>query len=160
MIFVTVGSQMPFDRLVTAMDQWVANQNQPVDVFAQIGVTDYLPSHLRFVQSMSPKEFGEMVQASKVIVAHAGMGSVLTALEGGKPIVLMPRRGELKETRNDHQIATAKWLADRKGVFVAMDEPELYEALENALNSNSSCQEISSDASPELIGALKGFIHG
>ena len=158
MIFVTVGSQLPFDRLIIAMDEWVAKQTDSVDVFAQIGLTDYRPKNLRFAESISPKEFSEMVRAATIMVAHAGMGSVLTALEVGKPLVLMPRRGNLLETRNDHQIATAKWLAEREGIFVAMDETSLPSALDRALSSCTGGKQISSYASPSLIGALKEFI--
>ena len=159
MIFVTVGSQMSFDRLIIAMDHWAARQDVPVDVFAQIGRTDYRPKSLRFSDYMSPKEYGEMVDEAQVIVAHASMGTVLTALELGKPLVLMPRQGSLLETRNDHQIATAKWLAGHEGVFVAMDEAELHSALESALNSCSGIKVISKYASPTFIEMLKQFIN-
>lgn len=150
---------MPFDRLIMAMDKWAAGRVGSVDVFAQIGATNYRPSNLRFADSISPKEFREMVRVAKVMVAHAGMGSVLTALEVGKPLVLMPRRGVLEETRNDHQIATAKWLAVRTGIFVAMDEAELPTVLDRALISCDNAQQISTYASPSLIGALKEFIN-
>ena len=128
MIFVTVGSQMPFDRLVVAMDRW-AGERPGCDVFAQVGKDGYRPSAMRFADSISPRDFLATVANSALIVAHAGMGSVLTALEFGKPIVLLPRQGALQETRNDHQIATARWLMDRPGVFVAMCESELPDAI-------------------------------
>ncbi len=35
MIFVTVGEQLPFDRLVRAVDEWAAASGK--EVFAQIG---------------------------------------------------------------------------------------------------------------------------
>lgn len=158
MIFVTVGSQMPFDRLIVAMDAWAAAQPNPINIFAQIGSSSYRPTTLRWNQSLTPGEFKEAVSTADIIVAHAGMGSVLTAMEMGKSLVLMPRLGDLQETRNDHQIATAKWLAKRDGIFVAMDETELPLALAKAITAAQRTVTIAPYASPTLIDAIKKFV--
>ena len=63
--------------------------------------------------------------AAELVVAHAGIGSVVTAGEHGKPIVLLPRRARLGEHRNDHQRDTVAHLAGRPGIFVADDEGAL-----------------------------------
>lgn len=67
------------------------------------------------------------------MVAHAGMGSVLTALEHDKPMLLMPRRAALLETRNDHQVATLRWLESKPGIYPADDEAALHTALDDWL---------------------------
>ena len=64
---------------------------------------------------MSPKECTDRMVAADAIIAHAGMGTILTALEMGKPLLVMPRRAELGEHRNDHQLATAMRFADLGG---------------------------------------------
>lgn len=158
MIFVTVGSQMAFDRLVTAMDHWTATQSRAEDVFAQIGPTTLRPTAMRWSVSLTPTEFNAAISTAEIIVAHAGMGSVLTALELGKPLVLMPRRGDLMETRNDHQVATAHWLSSRAGIFVAMDEHALPAALETARDAKQRMNTIAPDATPQLIEAIRRFI--
>ena len=149
---------MPFDRLIAAMDTWAAEQLGVIEVFAQVGCTKYKPRSMAFAESISPAEFADKVHGSSVMVAHAGMGSVLTALEVGRPLVIMPRRGDLLETRNDHQIATAKWLADRSGIYVAMSEGDLPQALSRAMLSGAENREISPNASPQLVGALRLFL--
>ena len=57
------------------------------------------------------------MDAAAAIVAHAGMGTILTALETGKRLLVMPRRAALGEHRNDHQLATVSrspsWAASR-----------------------------------------------
>ncbi len=154
MIFVTVGSQMPFDRLVRAVDEWAAARGRS-DVFAQIGPTDWRPAHIAWETFIEPAEFRRRMETADVIVAHAGMGSILTALELGKPILVMPRQGALRETRNDHQLATAlKW---RDRIAVATDERELAVRLD-ALAELRPSERISSGASPELIEAIRSFI--
>ena len=149
MIFATVGSQMPFDRLIRALDEWAGKQEGAVSVLAQIGNSDVVASHLKIVSSLSPGEFRESVKNAEVIVAHAGTGSVLTAMEFGKPLVVLPRLGAWQETRNDHQVATAKWLSSKPGVYVAMSESDLSAAIDRARNQALATAEISRFASPE-----------
>jgi len=155
-IFVTVGSADPFDRLVRAVDEW-AGSRERTDVFAQIGKSRYAPRHMEAVPFLSPSEFRERVRAARLLVAHAGMGSIITALEAGKPIILMPKWARLGEHRNDHQIATAKRFGQKQGVIVAWDEKDLVVKLEHeeALLSPST---IAKEASPELIATIRDFI--
>ncbi len=156
MIFVTVGANTPFDRLVRCVDEWAAAR-QRSDVFAQIGETDYRPSHLRFAKLVSPEEFRDTLSHADVVVAHAGMGTILSALEFGVPVLVMPRRAALGEQRNDHQLATARRLAERGLVNVAMDETELSDRLD-ACARLGAAQRISPVAPPPLVDFLRGFI--
>ena len=149
---------MPFDRLVRAVDAWAGARGRG-DVFAQIGPTDYRPEHVEHTQFLEPEEFRERVASATVLVAHAGMGSILTALEAGKPILVMPRRGDLHETRNDHQVATAERFGQRGAVAVAMDEDELAARLDE-LGSVEPGAKIGPYATPELIDAIRGYING
>lgn len=157
MIFVTVGHQMPFDRMVRAIDQW-AMTNGRDDVFAQIGTTAYVPEHIQWSARVDPMEFRQRIKDADVVVAHAGMGTILTAFELGTPILVMPRKGSLHETRNDHQIATAERFLEMGRLSVAMDETELPKMLDQMSNLTATGV-ISSHASPELIEALAAFIH-
>lgn len=156
-IFVTVGAQMPFDRLVKAVDHW-ARVNGRDDVFAQIGSSEYRPSNMQWTQFLSPDEFKHKYDTAKVIVAHAGTGSLITALQLGKPILIMPRRASLHETRNDHQLATSEQFLRFGSVTVAWDEDELIEKLGNIDNLRCESQSIEPHASHELIKAMREFI--
>lgn len=121
---------MPFRRLVRAVDEW-AQCHPTVEVLAQVGSDpSFRPSAIKVFDSVSPARYAELVQSSELVVAHAGMGSVLTALEFGKPMVLMPRRGALQETRNDHQLATLRWLRSKPGIYPAEDEIALHSSLD------------------------------
>ena len=159
MIFVTVGAQMPFDRLVEAVDRWAGQQGGQgrSDVFAQTGDGAYRPRHIEHVRQMEPHAFRAKMIAADFIVAHAGMGSILTALELGKPILVMPRRGDLMETRNDHQVATASKLSAFGRVAVAMDEHELAGRLQQ-MGQIKPAEQIGPYASPSLLRALRNYI--
>jgi UDP-N-acetylglucosamine transferase subunit ALG13 len=157
LIFVTVGGQMPFDRLIRAVDEWAESRGRGDEVFAQIADGEHTPRSCEWVRFLSASEFRERVETATAIVAHAGMGSILTALEAGKPILVLPRRGDLRETRNDHQIATAKALSERGQVHIAMDESELPAKLDT-LGGLRASDRISPWASDELAMAIRRFI--
>ena len=156
MIFVTVGAQMPFDRLIEAMDTWAAAHPE-MQVVAQIGTTDYEPQHMEWSRLLDPAVFRERMSSAQVIVAHAGMGTILTALELGKPILVMPRRGDLRETRNDHQMATAQRFDKLGRVATATDPEQLGEQLAR-LADRAAEEPISNRASDTLIDALRRFV--
>jgi UDP-N-acetylglucosamine transferase subunit ALG13 len=157
-IFVSVGTQLTFDRLITAVDEW-AGRAADRRVFAQVGPTELRPRHIEYAQFVSPAECRERMLAAKAIVAHAGMGTILTALEMGKPLLVMPRRASLGEHRNEHQLATAHRFAELGIVKVAFDEQELPLRLDE-LDRPAALPRISPYASDEFVAALRAFIAG
>ena len=156
MIFVTVGSQTPFDRLIRAVDEW-AGIHRRTDVFAQIAVTSYRPEHIEYKDLLTPSEYAEAIQRCTVIVAHAGMGTIISGLELGKQVVVMPRRASLHETRNDHQVETAQRFGAQGRIIVANDESELPYKLALA-SSLGEANRIGTHASPLLLATLRGFL--
>lgn len=158
MIFATVGTQLPFDRMIDALDSWKLNHCKE-SVFAQIGTQGHSPNHIDYVKTMSVSQFDKAVAKCSVVVAHAGMGSVLTALKARKPLIIMPRRSSYGEHRNDHQMATARKLQSLPGIKVAMDEAELFQQL-NAPKSAIGDGTISAFASRSLLSAVETFLYG
>jgi UDP-N-acetylglucosamine transferase subunit ALG13 len=158
-IFVTVGTQLPFDRLVRTVDEWCGGRRANVEAFAQIGPARYQPRHIEWKQFIAAGECRRRVEDSDAVIAHAGMGSIITALELGKPIVVMPRRAELNEHRNEHQLATARSLLAQGKVIVAFDEAHLLEKLDHLQEFSSPRRRVANHASPRLIEALRQFIH-
>jgi UDP-N-acetylglucosamine transferase subunit ALG13 len=158
LIFVTVGGQMPFDRLVRAVDEWAGATGRS-DVFAQIGPAKFKPRHIEFASLLSPDEFRQHVSECSEIVGHAGMGTILTALELGKPLLVLPRLARLNETRSDHQKATAKHFQSAGLVLAAADETELTDRL-GELPDFHPATEIGACASTELIMAVRSYALG
>ncbi len=157
MIFVSVGMQMPFDRLCRTVDTWCGERSRQ-DVFMQIGSTSWRPENCEYVQLLDPEEYASRIQQSEMLVMHAGTGSILAAMKYGKPIIVMPRVARLRETRNDHQLATVRKFTELSGITVALDEHELIEKLDS-LDTVAKPEALSPAASSELINALRTFIH-
>jgi UDP-N-acetylglucosamine transferase subunit ALG13 len=157
-IFVTVGHQMPFDRLVRAVDEW-AGRSRRNDVFAQIGNGSYHPANFDFIAHLDPAEYSKKMSEAGSIIAHAGTGTIIAALELNKPLLVMPRLSTLGETRNDHQIPTTRYFAQRGSVLAAMDEDELIEKIDE-LEWFRPRSVITNQASPELINRIRNFALG
>jgi UDP-N-acetylglucosamine transferase subunit ALG13 len=157
MIFVTVGVQLPFDRLIRAVDDWAASRGRR-DVVAQVGATTYSARAVEARPFLTPDEFAALVEEADLIVAHAGMGSIITALELGKPLFILPRRAELGEHRNDHQLATAQHMAAHANISVAEDEQALVRMLD-AFRASQGSPGLRSGASERLLAELTAFIH-
>lgn len=157
-IFVTVGEQLPFDRLIRAMDQYAGRSGQ--DVVAQVGRSAYRPVHLRTSDFLDQEAFLRRLRECSLIVAHAGMGTIISALELDRPIIVMPRQASLGEHRNDHQLATARRFATLRYVRVVNDSSELWCAIDDMLADSESVQHERKriEPHPELIGTIRNFI--
>lgn len=156
MILVSVGTQFPFDRLISTVDMW-AVENGRTDVMAQTGPSGYTPRALKCFDMMSPDKFRKLQAEAELIVAHAGMGSILTALEFRKPIIIMPRDHTRGEHRNEHQSATAARFENTPGLYVVRDEAELLDRL-NHLSDMVASQGVSRKAPEEFVSRLRAFI--
>jgi UDP-N-acetylglucosamine transferase subunit ALG13 len=165
LIFLTIGTHEPFERLVRAVDDWCASRGTGPQVFGQITEPKpgaWHPQHFDWVARLAPQEYEQRFAAARLIVSHAGMGSILTALQHAKPIVVMPRRGHLHETRNDHQFATVGRLGDRPGIHIAEDEIQLGPVLDRVLAESSGLQAvpIPALADSQFTDALRAFLTG
>ncbi len=166
MIFLTIGTQIPFDRLVRAMDAWAAaRQPQAPEVFGQVlpGRSGaHVPRNFDWAERLDPARYAALFARADVVVSHAGMGTILTALTEGKPLVVMPRRAALGEHRNDHQLATVARLRGRPGLHVADDETALPDCLERALAEarQPGRPVIPPVADPGFTAALRAFLTG
>ncbi len=128
MIFLTVGGQLPFDRMVDVVDLVAPKINEPI--FGQIGKTNAVPKNFESVNFLTPQEFQAQFSKARLVIGHAGIGTILTAIEMHKPVALMARRAALGEHRNDHQLATVEQLSQIRGVHIFEDEGGLLELLE------------------------------
>ncbi len=157
MIFVTVGTDLPFDRMVRVVDQW-ARETDRKDVFAQIGEGGWKPEFIPSAEFLEPAEFKQRIKEATLIIAHAGMGTIISSLLHGKAVLVMPKKASLGEQRNEHQLATAKRMMEMGKVHVAADETELRTML-NEVDTLAPRSQIGSSASPELVAGLRNFIH-
>lgn len=107
MIFLTVGTQFDFDRLVKAVDDAVGQGVIDEEVFAQIGDGKYEPKNIKFAKMLEKQDFDDKLAEASAIISHAGIGTITTAINLNKPVLVMPRLKKFGELVNDHQLHTA-----------------------------------------------------
>lgn len=123
-IFASVGSMLPFDRFVEGVDAW-AGDNPDTPVFLQIGGGAYEPLNCPWARIVAHRDYGERLAGCTLFVAHVGMGSILQALEIGKPMLLLPRHASLREHTTDHQLHTTAKFRDTPGLRIVDDVPAM-----------------------------------
>lgn len=151
MIFVAVGTQFPFDRLIRCVDEWAAQHDQAV--CAQIAQGEYIPKHACWERFMTADAFNQHLQKAELIISHAGMGNIISALESQKPIIVMNRQSEWGEHRNNHQGDGLTWMGELPGVYTARSCEALHELLNNYQTLQAS-QELSLDRRRSLIAFI------
>lgn len=162
-IFLTVGTQLPFNRLTRVVDAWCARSGRGSDVFGQmgrLGTDDYRPSAFTWVESLTPDEFDQHIAKARLVISHAGMGSIIAALDCCAPILILPRRASLGEQRSDHQVATARRFADRPGVLTATEAEDIPDLIDQSLARPDQPKPIAPPpfADDALIDALRRLI--
>ena len=128
LIFVTVGGMRAFDRLIVEMDRIAGKTDE--EAVMQIGSTDYAPKSCDYFRFMPVNEMEELYAGARVVVCHAGIGSILTAVKYNKPLILVPRLQRYGEVFDDHQLEIAGEMESR-GMTVVYDTGNLESAVEN-----------------------------
>lgn len=129
MIFLTVGTQFTFERLIKSVDQVVQASRIKEEIYAQIGNCSYRPSNFRSVPFMRKDVYDQYMNKASCVISHAGMGTIMIAMEINKPLLVMPRQQKYGEVVNDHQVALA-WRFEQMGhILVAYDENDLFEKI-------------------------------
>lgn len=140
------------------MDEWAA-ANPHVSVEIQIGRGKYEPRHAKFVRMMPVAEYRARVAAARLFVAHAGMGSIISAIEAGKPLLMLARLQTQGEHNTDHQRATAASIGARPGLHVAADVPDLkVRATALLADAGTAPAAISCFADPVFTARIRAFI--
>ncbi|MEM1232550.1 MAG: glycosyltransferase [Pseudomonadota bacterium] len=156
MIFATTGTQLVFPRLMAALEALAPELGEPIIAQAgpEAGAAEAYP-HLDIRAHLAPAEYDRIVTEARVIVAHAGIGTILTARRHGKPLILVPRRLDQGEHRNDHQLATARQVAALPGIHVAWEMDALAPFL-----ARPDLPAASEDDARGHRAALTGFMRG
>lgn len=155
MIFVAVGTQFSFDRLIQYMDEWGADHQE--EIIAQIAGGEYTPKHAKWERFLDGNQYNQYIKEASVFVSHAGMGNIISARNNETPIIVMNRQFELGEHRNNHQADGVKWMDELSGVYAASTKEKLYELLSNPA-ALQTCPNEETEKLDQLVDFLDGYI--
>jgi UDP-N-acetylglucosamine transferase subunit ALG13 len=123
--------------LIRAVDQWLSERSLTEEVFAQIGKGVYHPQNCESIPFLTPTEFRSKFANARVVVSHAGMGTIITS--------------------------TVRHFRRSKQVLVADSELELGTVLDQVLAADlgdfaGAVGEASWPADPALIQFVREFV--
>ena len=130
-VVVIVGTDHhPFDRLVEWVDRWARSRDRAAVI--QYGTSS--PPGFASGRDLIPQdELRDLLDSAAAVVCHGGPGTIMAARDAGHLPIVVPRRPELGEHVDDHQILFSGRLAADGQVVVPTTEPELHGLLDDAL---------------------------
>jgi UDP-N-acetylglucosamine transferase subunit ALG13 len=123
------------------------------EIVIQTGETIYEPEHAKYFRFISKEEMGKFYNNARIIVCHSGVGSILTALEYGKTVIVVPRLKIYGEHIDDHQLEIAREFQTRKKITVVYDIEELFSVLNNVKDTYNNF-----DQKNELVINLRKYL--
>jgi UDP-N-acetylglucosamine transferase subunit ALG13 len=134
-VVVTLGTMedYSFRRLI---ERVVELLDRDVEVLWQVGCTDVTGLGIEGRRALPARELQQAIRDADVVIAHAGCGSSLSALEAGKRPVLVPRLAAHGENIDDHQTLLAEELSRRGLALVRSVETLSLADLEMAARSS------------------------
>lgn len=122
MIFVTVGThEQPFNRLIKAVDDLVADGTITEEVIIQRGYSTYEPKHCKYYDLLPWDEMQKYNKEARIVITHGGPASFIDVLTLGKTPIVVPRQAKYNEHVNDHQLEFAKQLI-KKNISIVVIE--------------------------------------
>lgn len=132
MILVLLGTQdKPFERILKAVSKEIKKCNIKDKVIAQIGCTNFSDEKIKTFDFTSKEELNDLIDEAKIIITHAGVGTIIECISKDKKVIVVPRRKKYKEHTNDHQLQITKEFAEKKYVLPLYDEKKLDKVLED-----------------------------
>jgi UDP-N-acetylglucosamine transferase subunit ALG13 len=124
MILVTVGTlYYNFDRLIRAVDDLAGTLDE--EFVIQYGNSSQVPKNAkRSFKFTNGFEMESLLGESRIVISHAGAGTILQGLRMGKSMIIVPRLKKFHEHVDNHQLQLARIL-NENGKAIVVFEPTL-----------------------------------
>jgi UDP-N-acetylglucosamine--N-acetylmuramyl-(pentapeptide) pyrophosphoryl-undecaprenol N-acetylglucosamine transferase len=159
-VVVTLGSMRSYEfpRAVERLAAVLPEILEPdAEVLWQVGPTDTTGLGISSRDLIPASELAGAIARADLVVAHAGIGSALTALEAGKQPVLLPRRQARGEHVDDHQVQIAEDLEQRE-LAISRDVDEL--SVDDLRSAAASVIRSTTDIAPFVLDETRGRFGG
>ena len=157
MILVTVGSQkFQFNRLLKKIDELIDEGIITGKVFAQIGVSNYIPKNYEYIDFMSQDEFSNKMNECDMVITHAGTGAIVNAVKKEKKVIAVARLAKYGEHVDDHQTQLIKEFEELNFIEPVYEIDDLEKAIKESKNKDYN-KYISNTNT--IINSIKDFIN-
>lgn len=132
LVLATVGATLKFDRLVRMVDDARRRGLINERLIVQTGEGGLRPDGLNTVETLEYEALLDLLRRAEMVICHGGTGSLITALRQGCRVIAVPRRFDLGEHYDDHQLEISRALAERGLITVAEGQDDLPDAINRA----------------------------
>jgi UDP-N-acetylglucosamine transferase subunit ALG13 len=133
LILVLLGThELPFTRLLKEVERLKSEGIINDEVIVQNGNTKFESDVLILKPFVSYDEMERLVDESKLIITHAGTGSIISGLKKNKIIIAAPRLAKYNEHNDDHQLELAEVFEEQGHILVWDDGEKLEDVLKKA----------------------------
>jgi UDP-N-acetylglucosamine transferase subunit ALG13 len=155
-VFATVGTDHhPFDRLVEWVDAWAEENLGRATCTIQIG-TSRGPRTARGIDYADRNEMERLIGQADIVICHGGPGTISDVRRHGRLPIVVPRRADLREHVDAHQVIYARYLARIGDILLAEDRGSLDRLLSDALSEPSSVR-LDAAAEVDPTAAVRRF---
>lgn len=133
MIFVVLGTQkFQLNRLLQELDFLIERGKIQEEVYAQIGNSDYIPRHYTYERFLDKETFEQVVAQARLVITHSGVGSIISALNAGKKVIVYPRLAKYAEHVDDHQLDIARAFEKKQYVLCCYEGDHLLDCIKRS----------------------------
>ena len=100
------------------------------DVFAQTGVSTYIPQRYNYQQFLNREEFAKIMSKCDLVITHGGTGAIVGAVKQQKKVIAIPRLKKYGEHVDDHQLQLVHQFEEMKLICACYEIENLAEAIE------------------------------
>jgi UDP-N-acetylglucosamine transferase subunit ALG13 len=151
-ILLTLGTHpQPFERAV----DWALDLDD--ELVVQHGSTPARPdaADAKWHEFLDHDILGGLMACADLVICHAGVGTVMSALRLGRTPVVMPRLMEHGEHIDNHQLQITRALASRNYIIPCTERHELEAAMEVA-HTNAMRRQEGGELLPHVVRAAGG----
>jgi UDP-N-acetylglucosamine transferase subunit ALG13 len=132
-IFVSVGTS-PFERLIKYVDEIAKILNYKIIV--QKGRTKYTPKNIDYIEFTKNENFVQLLKKAKIIISHAGAGSIILSLKNNDNFIFVPRLKKFHEANDNHQIEICQILKQYEIAEYVLNLNDLTTLIDIKMNKN------------------------
>lgn len=131
MILVTLGTfPTQFQRPLLALEDLCDRHIISEAVIVQNGHTQFESGFMQMRPFIPPDELTELSEKARIIISHAGTGSLIKGIKLGKKVIAIARRAKYTEMVDDHQVELLELFAEKNYVLPWWEDNTLENLLE------------------------------
>ncbi|MGB5553486.1 MAG: PssE/Cps14G family polysaccharide biosynthesis glycosyltransferase [Flavobacteriaceae bacterium] len=135
MILVTLGTfPTEFTRPLIELERLLEQGLIKEEVIVQNGHTPFESKFMTLRPFMSPDEITELYKKARVIISHAGTGSLIKGIKLEKKVIAVARLSKYNEMVDDHQVELLDTFTELNYIYPWYETDQLNDIL-NAIDS-------------------------